>query len=134
MLFRLRQPLPMLLALLRDLDSKTLKPRMVLRGLRVIENFHFVYTAVASRPSSGGVSGMYARSARELLAARIAQAKANVLTELENKLRQRLPVVRGVRGLVPRAAQLTGLYAADAAGAVRAATPSRRRLRTGRQP
>jgi hypothetical protein len=91
MLFRLRQPLPMLLALLRDLDSKTLKPRMVLRGLRIIENFHFAYTAVASQPSSGGVSGMYARSARELLAARTPQAKANVLIELENKLRQRLP-------------------------------------------
>jgi Protein of unknown function (DUF1524) len=91
MLFRLKQPLPMLLALLRDLDSKELKPRMVLRGLRIIENFHFIYTAVAGQPSSGGVSGMYARSARELLAARNPQAKANVLTELESKLRQRLP-------------------------------------------
>lgn len=91
MLFRLRQPLPMLLALLRDLDSKVLRPRMVLRGLRVIESFHFIYTAVASQPSSGGVSGMYARSARELLAAGTPQAKANVLTELESKLRQRLP-------------------------------------------
>jgi hypothetical protein len=91
MLFRLRQPLPMLLALLRDLDSKALRPKIVLRGLRIIENFHFIYTAVASQPSSGGVSGMYARSARELLAARTPQGKARVLTELETKLRQRLP-------------------------------------------
>ena len=91
MLFRLRQPLPMLLALLRDLDSKALRPKMVLRGLRIIENFHFIYTAVASQPSSGGVSGMYARSARELLAASTPQAKTKVLTELETKLEQRLP-------------------------------------------
>ena len=81
MLFRLRQPLPMLLALLRDLDSKALRPKMVLRGLRIIENFHFMYTAVASQPSSGGVSGMYARSARDCCTASTSQAKTKVLTD-----------------------------------------------------
>jgi hypothetical protein len=91
MLFRLRQPLPMVLALLRDLDSKTLKPRMVLRGLRVIEHFHFVSTAVTNQPSSGGVSRMYALAARELLVAGTPQEKAEAIKRLDDKLRLRLP-------------------------------------------
>lgn len=91
LLFRLRQPLPMVLALLRDLRSEALRPRLVLRGLRVIENFHFIYTAVSGQPSSGGVSKMYALEARSLLNAATPQAKTVVIDRLAAKLRTRLP-------------------------------------------
>lgn len=90
-LFRLRQPLPMVVSLLRDFHSRSLKPRVVLQGLRVIENFHFVHTAVANQPSSGGVSRMYALAARSLLTAKTPQAKIDAINDLADKLRARRP-------------------------------------------
>ena len=89
--FRVRQPLPMVLSVMRDRDAKTLGAKQVKRALRAIEVFHFAVTAVTSQPSSGGISSMYALHARELLAAKTPQAKANCLDELITKLKQRMP-------------------------------------------
>lgn len=90
-LFRLRQPLPMVLALLRELELRSLKPKVVLTGLRALESYHFVATAVTSQPSSGGVSKMYASSARQLLRAKTPQGKVNAINDLAKKLRDRRP-------------------------------------------
>jgi hypothetical protein len=89
--FRLRQPLPMVLALLRELKEKSLRPKIVLRGLRTIENYHFVATAVTNQPSSGGVSRMYAAAARSVLRAKTPNDKADAIQDLADKLRDRIP-------------------------------------------
>jgi len=90
-LFRLRQPLPMILSLLRELDNGGLKQRVVLKGLRAIEGYHFIATAVTHQPSSGGVSRMYSAAARALMTGKTAQDKSNAIDGLADKLRERLP-------------------------------------------
>ncbi len=90
-LFRLRQPLPMVLSLMRELNNGGLKPRVVLKGLRAIEGYHFIATAVTHQPSSGGVSRMYSAAARSVMTGRTAQDKSNAIDELADKLRERLP-------------------------------------------
>lgn len=90
-LFRLRQPLPMILSLLREYDAENIRLKVLMRGLKAIENYHFIATAVSNQPSSGGISRMYASAARNLLSAPGAEKKNAVIEDLEIKLRGRLP-------------------------------------------
>ena len=58
--------------------------------LSVIERYHFQNTVVSQLSSSGGVSAMYAKAARELHAAGTSQqARAAVLQDLRSKLKAR---------------------------------------------
>jgi Protein of unknown function DUF262/Protein of unknown function (DUF1524) len=88
--FRLRQPMPLLLSLLRDADSGSLKPKQLARALALIERFHFGFTVIAQKSSSGGWSFLYARLARELLG-KPKDRKAEVVDELEDRYRDRYP-------------------------------------------
>lgn len=90
-LFRIKQQLPMVLAVMRHHADGTLKPRRVKEILSAIENFHFTFTAVASQRSSGGISFMYASAARNLHDAVSPAAKAKVVNGLRTKLRSKLP-------------------------------------------
>lgn len=91
-LFRVKQQLPMIISLMRDYSSGNLKIGQVIDILKAIENFHFMFTAVTSQRSSGGISQMYAAHARQLLAATAPQNKVKVLRELKGKLQARVPV------------------------------------------
>jgi hypothetical protein len=86
-LFRLKQPLPMVLAVMHAFDAGELKQKQVEDVLVAIENFHFIFTAITSQRSSGGISFMYALHARKLVAAGDAPSRAKVLTDLATKLR-----------------------------------------------
>lgn len=90
-LFRLQQPLPFVLSLLRAYDEDAIKIKTLLRGLRAVEHYHFIATAVTSSPSSGGVSRMYSASARAVLDAKTPAKKSDAIDELADKLRYRLP-------------------------------------------
>ncbi len=90
-LFRLRQPLPMMLAIMHAYDAGDIKQKHVEDILGAIENFHFSFTAITSQRSSGGISFMYALHARTLLAAGDLDAKLAVLTELKDKLKTKAP-------------------------------------------
>jgi hypothetical protein len=90
-LFRVQQPLPFILSVLREYDAKTIKLAALLRALKGVECFHFVATAIASQPSSGGVSRMYAHAAREVLRAKTPSDKGEAIDQLLQKLRDRLP-------------------------------------------
>jgi uncharacterized protein with ParB-like and HNH nuclease domain len=93
-LFRVKQPLPMLLSVMREYrarDTNSLKKKHVEDILAAIENFHFIFTAVTSQRSSGGISSMYASYARRLVQATTLQEKSKVLDELKDKLRAKLP-------------------------------------------
>jgi uncharacterized protein with ParB-like and HNH nuclease domain len=90
-LFRLQQPLPFVLAVLREYDSKHIKLALLLRALRGVEYYHFLATAVTSQPSSGGVSRMYAAAARAVLKGSSSSKKAKAIDELLDKLRERKP-------------------------------------------
>lgn len=91
--FGIVQPAPLLLALIRArTDSVKLGASQFKRTLQMIERFHFQHTIVSQLRSSGGVSEMYAKAARELHAAgKDQQARAIVLDEIRSKLVARRP-------------------------------------------
>ncbi|MBZ3800021.1 DUF262 domain-containing HNH endonuclease family protein [Leclercia adecarboxylata] len=62
-LFGITQCRPFLLALLKAKQQRKLRQKDLLKALRVVENFHFVFNAVCSlRPS--GIEGAYSKAAR----------------------------------------------------------------------
>jgi hypothetical protein len=89
--FRIKQQLPMVLAVMRHHADGTLKHKYVKQILSAIENFHFAFTAIASQRSSGGISFMYASAAKNLYEAESAGKKGKVLKGLRKKLRSKLP-------------------------------------------
>jgi hypothetical protein len=89
--FGVTQPLPMLLSLVRAYERQELKLAALKRAVRAIEDFHFAFTAVASQPSSGGISSMYALHARQLAAAPDPNARSVEINALIDKLREKRP-------------------------------------------
>lgn len=89
-IFRVKQQIPMLLAVMREYENGNLKLRRVKDIISAIESFHFIFTAVTSQRSSGGISFMYAYHARQLDQAH-QNDKTIALDELKTKLRDKLP-------------------------------------------
>jgi Protein of unknown function DUF262/Protein of unknown function (DUF1524) len=89
--FRVRQPVPMMLSVLSAYQSKKLSKPQVDNFFRRLENFHFLFTAVTSQRSSGGISLMYSKSARELRNAIDKDAGQQVIKQLVTKLLERAP-------------------------------------------
>jgi len=92
LIFRVKQPIPMVLSLMRAWNKDKLKPKVVKRALIAIENFHFVFTAITSQRSSGGISQMYAKAARELSLAENRLEREKVINELLLKLKLKRPI------------------------------------------
>jgi hypothetical protein len=92
-LFGIVQPAPLVLSLLRAraATSPKLGAGQFTRTLQAIERYHFKHTVVSQLSSSGGLSSMYAKAARDLFAAGTNQARANVLNDLRDKLAKRQP-------------------------------------------
>jgi len=86
-----QQDLPMLLSIMREWRKKRLGLRQVREILSSVENFHFIFTAVTSQRSSGGISAMYASHARRLGEANSLEDRLKVLRELQQKLGAKLP-------------------------------------------
>lgn len=89
--FRVVQPVPGLLSLLRSNSSGVIKDGKLANTLRKIENFHFAFTAVTSSRSSGGISGMYSSFGRKLFDCKNSQDAAIEIQDLISKLRERIP-------------------------------------------
>lgn len=89
-LFRVKQPIPMLLSIMREYEKGELKLKHVKDIIKTIEYFHFIFTAITSQRSSGGISFMYAYHARELLNS-TSEEKLNSLSRFKVKLRDKLP-------------------------------------------
>lgn len=90
-IFRVKQDLPMIISAMREYREKKLKNKHVQKILTAIENFHFMFTAITSQRSSGGISLMYASHARELHTAQTLENKLEVINELIKKLRNKRP-------------------------------------------
>ena len=92
-LFGVVQPAPLLLSLMRARTAQPkLKAAQFNNTLRTIERYHFQNTVVSQLSSSGGVSAMYAKAARDLH--RVdgdPQESAHVLTDIRTKLESRAP-------------------------------------------
>jgi uncharacterized protein with ParB-like and HNH nuclease domain len=91
MLFRVRQQVPCVLSILRAYENNIISKKQLERALIDIEKFHFQFTAITSQRSSGGISGMYASLGRRTYGAGDSQAAANIIGEMRDKLRERVP-------------------------------------------
>lgn len=100
-LYRVRQQTPCVLSLVRKYRNNEIRARTLKTALQAIENFHFLFTAVTSQRSSGGISGMYAALARKLYEAYGPNDSAEVIKELKEKLRDRVPTRDEVIALFP---------------------------------
>ncbi len=89
-IFRVKQQIPMLLSVMREYDRGGLKLKRVKDIINAIECFHFIFTAITSQRSSGGISFMYAFHARQLDQAD-QKDKTKSLDDLKKKLRDKLP-------------------------------------------
>ncbi len=90
-IFKVKQPIPMLLSVLREYENRTIKLKAAKDIIKSIEYFHFIFTAVTSQRSSGGISLMYAYHARELESSADANAKSVSLNALKKKLKDKIP-------------------------------------------
>ncbi len=90
-LFKLSQPTPATLSLVRAYKNNKIKFAKLRDTLKAIEKFHFFFTAITSSRSSGGISSMYSSFAKKLFEAKSSQEASDEIQELVNKLRSRIP-------------------------------------------
>lgn len=92
-LFKLSQPTPATMSLVRSYKSKIIKYKKLRDTLSAIEKFHFVFTAITSSRSSGGISAMYSSFAIRLFNCSDSQAASDLISEFVTKLRDKRPSI-----------------------------------------
>jgi uncharacterized protein with ParB-like and HNH nuclease domain len=89
--FNVTQQTPMVLALMREYGAKKIKMKLVQEALEAIEHFHYIFTAITSQRSSGGIGTMYSTYGRKLSAASDDNLRSQIIKELKQKMREKLP-------------------------------------------
>jgi hypothetical protein len=89
--FGIRQPMPLILSLMREFDARRISLKQLRRALRAIEDYHFTYNVLANKSSSGGMSLFYGKRARSLLMAADSPAQGQELADLTQELRSKRP-------------------------------------------
>lgn len=87
--FKVVQPTPGILSLIRAYRDKHIKYRTLRDALSEIEKFHFSFNAITSSRSSGGISGMYSLLGRQIFESSDANVVSHILSEFRGKLRDR---------------------------------------------
>ncbi|MDF1831176.1 MAG: DUF262 domain-containing HNH endonuclease family protein [Porticoccaceae bacterium] len=90
-MFKLSQPTPATMSLVRAYREDKIKYRKLRDTLSAIEKFHFVFTAITSSRSSGGISAMYSSFAIKLFESKDSQEASNLIQEFVEKLRDKRP-------------------------------------------
>lgn len=90
-IFRVLQPVPMVLAILRSYRDGHLSLKQTKSILRKMEDFHVQFTAVTAQRTGGGTARMYASSAEALTAATTPGWRASALDDFRTKMQQRIP-------------------------------------------
>ncbi|MEQ1530461.1 MAG: DUF262 domain-containing protein [Methylococcales bacterium] len=88
-IFKVVQPAPGLLSLVRAYKDGVIKFGVAKRAIRQIEKFHFSFNAITSSRSSGGISGMYSSFGRAVFSAKDSNVVALEISGLLQKLRDR---------------------------------------------
>ncbi len=92
-MFKLSQPTPATMSLVRAYRDKKIKYRKLRDALSAIEKFHFVFTAITSSRSSGGISAMYSSFAIRLFGCTDSQGASDLIAEFVDKLRDKRPSI-----------------------------------------
>ena len=90
-IFRVAQPLPMMLAILRELESDLITKRQAILAFQSLEKFHLQFTAITSQRIGGFTARLYSTSAYQLHAAIGKDKKNCVIKEFIDKIRERNP-------------------------------------------
>jgi|JI9StandDraft_2_1071091.scaffolds.fasta_scaffold16888_5 hypothetical protein len=89
--FRVKHPLPLMMAALRKYETKTLTKAELFRILQIIEIFTFVNTSLMNVRSSGGVAQMYAFHAKSISSVTEPGRRQKAIDEFAAKLASKLP-------------------------------------------
>jgi uncharacterized protein with ParB-like and HNH nuclease domain len=92
-IFRISQHTPGVLSLVRANKNGVISDKTLKRALKAIEDFHFLFTAVTSSRSSGGISAMYSSFGRKIFESNNANEAGVVINELIDKLNERKPTI-----------------------------------------
>jgi hypothetical protein len=87
--FKVVQPTPGILSLIRAYKDEVIKYRALKNALANIEKFHFSFNAITSSRSSGGISGMYSSLGRAVFLANNSNDAGKAIADLVDKLRAR---------------------------------------------
>lgn len=90
-MFKLSQPTPATLSLVRAYRDNEIKYAKLRDALSSIEKFHFVFTAITSSRSSGGISAMYSSFAIKLYEAHGTHEAPRIIREFVAKLSSKRP-------------------------------------------
>ncbi|AEP29687.1 DUF262 domain-containing protein [Brumicola nitratireducens] len=90
-MFKLSQPTPATMSLVRAYREDKIKYKKLRDSLSAIEKFHFIFTAITSSRSSGGISAMYSSFAIRLFESKDSQEASNLIQEFVTKLRDKRP-------------------------------------------
>ncbi len=89
--FGVTQPAPLLFSLVRSYKMGTIKLKAAKRVATALAHFHFAFTAIAGKSSSGGRSMMYAAAAKKLAMANSKNEAADILNETVEKISEKWP-------------------------------------------
>lgn len=90
-LLNVKQQMPMALSLIRAYREQKLTLRALLKILSKIESFHFVFNRITSQHSSGSISTLYYKHARELTNANNPDKIQSIFSSLTRSLKYKLP-------------------------------------------
>lgn len=89
--FRVTQQTPAVLSLVRAYRAGLIRLGALARALSAIEKFHFIFTAITSSRSSGGISAMYTSLGRRLYECEDSNAAGVVINDLIARLKEKVP-------------------------------------------
>jgi uncharacterized protein with ParB-like and HNH nuclease domain len=89
-LFKVTQTRSLIMSLFRKRNQKKIGLTELVKILRNLENFHFVFTAICSSRASG-IEGKYSRAARDIEQATTKQEVHAILKDLNKFLKDKLP-------------------------------------------
>ena len=81
----------MVMSVMREYNSGRLKYKYAKEILESIEHFHYIFTAITSQRSSGGIASMYSTYGRKLFLATDDSSRLTVIRECRQKMREKIP-------------------------------------------
>lgn len=89
--FNVTQQTPMVMSVMREYNAGNLKYKYAKEILESIEHFHYIFTAITSQRSSGGIASMYSNYGRKLSIATDDASRLAVIRECRQKMKEKIP-------------------------------------------
>jgi hypothetical protein len=90
-IFGVAQAAPLMLAIMTQYENKIIALKTAKSAFELIEKFTFQFNALTQSRGGGGVANMYAKLAQNTMSCGTAQNFADILSEMREKFRERVP-------------------------------------------